>query len=467
MPGESELQDRLRALPSVQRLMDEPDLRAAEEALGRETVLAAVRHVLDDARRVLREGAETATVPAELAARAAARARARLSGGVRRAINATGVILHTGLGRAVLPAAALRDIAAELAGYCNVELNLETGERGERDLFVSGLLAQVLGAEAATVVNNNAAATMLILAALAKGKEVIVSRGQLIEIGGSFRIPDVMAMSGAKLVEVGTTNRTHLRDYARAINPETALLLLVHTSNYRVIGFTKEVEPRELAALGRQHHIPVVHDIGSGNLVTDLAPELRAEPVVRDSLDAGVDLLCFSGDKILGGPQSGVIVGRADLVRQIRSHPLWRALRLDKLILRALESTVALYLDPERRAATVPTLRMLRRPLAELQAEAAELATRLRSVAPALEVETAPDSSRLGSGSLPERDIPTCVVRLRHPRLGPDELAARMRVARPPVFGRIQDDWILLDPRTLQPGEAEEIAQAFAVMKLT
>jgi len=466
MSEEAELQERLRAVPSVQRLLEEPALRAVEATLGREAVLGAVRQVLESVRQALREGAAQTPPAAELAGRAAARARARLAGGVRRAINATGVILHTGLGRAVLCEAARRDIAAELGGYCNVELNLETGERGERDLFVAGLLTQVLGCEAATVVNNNAAATMLILAALAKGKEVIVSRGQLIEIGGSFRIPDVMAMSGAKLVEVGTTNRTHLRDYERAITPETALLLIVHASNYRIIGFTKEVEPRELAALGKHHGIPVFHDVGSGNLLPGLADELRAEPSVTESLDAGVDLLCFSGDKILGGPQSGVIVGRKDLVQKVRKHPLWRALRLDKVILRALESTVALYLDPERRGQTVPTLLMLRRPLAELEAAAADLAERLQRAAPALEIETAADSSRLGSGSLPERDIPTRVVRIRHPRLSPDGLAEKMRLSRPPIFGRIQDDWILLDPRTLQAGEAEEIVQGFAAMKL-
>jgi L-seryl-tRNA(Ser) seleniumtransferase len=383
---------------------------------------------------------------------------------MRRLINATGVILHTGLGRAMLPAAALLDIAAELRGYCNVELDLETGERGERDLHAAALLKMILGCQAATVVNNNAAATLLVLSALAQGREVIVSRGQLIEIGGAFRIPDVMAASGARLVEVGCTNRTHLRDYEQAITPQTALLLEVHTSNYRVVGFTKTVPIGELAALGRKHNLPVVHDVGSGALLPGLADQLRHEPIVKESLEAGADLVTFSGDKILGGPQSGVIVGRADLVGTVRKHPLWRALRLDKLILRALESTLALYLDPERRTETVPTLRMLRRPAAELEQAAEALAAGLRAARPETNIETAPDNSRLGSGSLPEFDIPTRVVRLRHPRMTPDELAAGLRRAQPPVFGRIQDDWLLLDPRTLQPGEAEEIIAALQAL---
>jgi L-seryl-tRNA(Ser) seleniumtransferase len=466
MSADPSLQDRLRAVPSVQRLLEEPALRQAESRLGRAAVLDAVRQVLEDVRRAVASGRPTAPPASELAERAAARARTRLAGGVRRAINATGVILHTGLGRAVLPEAALRDIAAELGGYCKVEVDFETGQRGERDLHAAKLLTTILGCQAATVVNNNAAATLLVLSALARGKEVIVSRGQLIEIGGSFRIPDVMKASGARLVEVGCTNRTHLRDYEDAITPETALLLEVHTSNYRIVGFTHQVGIGELARLGKARGLPVVHDVGSGALLPGMAPELRDEPIVKESLDAGADLVTFSGDKILGGPQFGAVVGREDLVRAVRKHPLWRAMRLDKLILRALESTLALYLDPERLGQSVPTLRMLHRPLKELEAQAEELAAKIRKACPALEARTAPDSSRLGSGSLPEYDIPTRVVRLRHKDLTPDQLAARLRAWQPMIVGRIQDDWLLLDPRTLQSGEDEEIARAFGGMKV-
>ncbi|MCW8133911.1 MAG: L-seryl-tRNA(Sec) selenium transferase [Planctomycetota bacterium] len=459
-------QKALRAVPAVQKLLDEPALMEAQSRFGRDAVVAAAREVLDELREKLRgNGGAQPPETSVLAVQAAARAGKRSLGGIRKAINATGVILHTGLGRAVLPEAALRDIAQELGGYAIVEVDIETGQRGQRDLAAADLMRTILGCEAATVVNNNAAATMLALAAVARGKEVIVSRGQLVEIGGGFRVPEVLAESGAKMIEVGTTNRTHLRDYERAITPETAALLAVHPSNFRIVGFTAEPGIAELAELGRKHNLPVIHDIGSGALLPDLAEELRHEPAVKASLDAGASLVTFSCDKILGGPQAGFAVGRADLVEKLRRHPLYRAFRLDKLILRALESTLALYLDAGRRGETVPTLRMLRRPLAEIAAVAEALAQRLREQDVELDAGAAEDSSRLGSGSLPERDIPTRVVRLRHPRHSAEELAARLRAHTPPIFARIQDERVLIDPRTLQAGEEEEIVRALAVIE--
>jgi L-seryl-tRNA(Ser) seleniumtransferase len=461
----------MRALPAVQRLLEEPALRELEARCGREAVLSAARETLSGLRAAIAAG--KAQLPAghpqpgstdklcpEIVRLVAERVRRRCGSGVRRVINATGVILHTGLGRAVLPQAAIQDIAAQLAGYSAVEVDLESGKRGHRDATVNDLLTTLLGCERATVVNNNAAGVMLALAAIARGKEVIVSRGQLVEIGGSFRVPDVMRESGCRLVEVGTTNRTYVRDYEAAITPETAALLLVHTSNFRLIGFTEEPRTADVAALARKRGLPLLYDIGSGALLPGLADELREEPVVKTALDDGVDLVLFSADKILGSTQGGVAVGRKDLVEKMRRHPLYRALRLNKLTLSALESTLRLYLDPEQRLETVPTLRMLRRSLASIGEEAAALATRLSRACKGLEALCVEDSSRLGSGSLPERNIPTRVVSLRHAKLSAEELGARLRAHQPPIFSRIQDDRVLLDPRTLLPGDGDEIEKA-------
>jgi L-seryl-tRNA(Ser) seleniumtransferase len=399
-------------------------------------------------------------IPASAAAAVALAAKASQSGGVQRVINATGVILHSGLGRSLLADAVFRDISAELRGYANVEVDLKTGECGDRDEHIAGMLCRLLGCEAATVVNNSAAATMLVLTALAKGREVIISRGQLMDIGSAFRVPDVMALSGAKMVEIGSTNRTHLRDYERAITPETGLIMLAYTSNYRVIGFTQHVEIGELAELGHQHNIPVFHDVGSGCLLGNLASELPGEPIVKESLTAGADVVCCSGDRILGGPQSGILLGRKNLIGAIRMNPLWRALRLDKLILRALQSTLALYFDPEQRNEALPTLRLLRKPLAELEHEAATLAERIVQACPSLKVDTAADTSHLESESLPERNLPTRVVRLTHPEFNAGELAAFLRMVKTPVIARIQDGHVLIDPRTLLDGEADEVIDA-------
>jgi len=465
MPADSE--KLLRALPAIQKLLDDPAVRDLQSRFGRDAIVSAARETLAGLRSEILAGkiSGNGTLPElNVLQRVLARVERRDSAGVRRVINATGVILHTGLGRAVLPPAAIKDIVAELSGYAAVEIDVEGGKRGHRDSAVRDLVTTLLGCEHATVVNNNAAACMLALAAIARGKEVIVSRGQLVEIGGSFRVPDVMRESGCKLVEVGTTNRTYVRDYEAAITPETAALMIVHTSNFRMVGFTEEVSVAELKALAKKHNLPLIHDIGSGALQPDLADELKEEPVVKTALDEGADLVLFSADKILGASQGGIAAGRADLVEKMRKHPLYRAFRVDKLTLCALEATLRLYLNPETRAETVPTLRMLKRTLADISAEAAKLATALGRAMPGLEALCVEDSSRLGSGSLPERNIPTRVVSLKHATRSAEDLAAKFRAHKPAIFTRIQDNRVLIDPRTLLDGDAEEIEKAVTII---
>ncbi len=459
----------LRGLPAVQRLLDEPELRTLQVQCGRDAVLTAVRETVATVRAEILSGAFSSNgngvvTPALVVRKVVQRVQRRFAGGVRRAINATGVILHTGLGRAVLPEAAIRAIVDELSGFASVEVDVESGTRGHRDDTVRDLVTTLLGCEHATIVNNNAAATMLALAAIARGKEVIVSRGQLVEIGGSFRVPDVMRESGCKLVEVGTTNRTYIRDFEAAITPETAALMLVHTSNFRIVGFTAEPTVRELAELAHRHNLPLIYDIGSGALLPALAEELREEPVVKQALDDGADLVLFSADKILGAAQGGIAAGRKDLVEKLRRHPLYRAFRVDKLTLRAVETTLQLYLHSEKRAETIPTLRMLKRTLASISDEAAALATALTRANGKLEALCLEESSRLGSGSLPERNIPTRVVALRHATLPAAEFGAKLREHTPPIFTRIQDDRVYIDPRTLLPGDGDEIVRAVTAL---
>jgi L-seryl-tRNA(Ser) seleniumtransferase len=466
MPDNQDLRRQLLdKLPGMPALLNHPEIKMLRENQPTLYVNDLVRRELEAVRKMILETAEEELASLRVDQTAIIRRsleliRRALAPSVGRAINAAGVILHTALGRAPLAPAAQAAVWEALEGYSTLAINRETGRRGDRHLHTDRLLSHLTGAEAGMIVNNNAAATMLILNTLGAGKEVIVSRGQLVEIGGSFRVPDILRESGCKLIEVGTTNRTYLRDYATAITQETAALLLVHTSNFRLIGFSAEVSVAELAALGRKHGLPVLHDIGSGALLPGLAEELKEEPVVKTSLEDGADLVLFSADKILGGPQGGIAAGRADLVEKMRRHPLYRAMRLDKLILRALETTLRLYLDPERRSETVPALKMLRRPLADIAGEAAALATRLNRAVSGLEALCVEDSSRLGSGSLPERNIPTRVVSLRHSTCSAEELAKRLRAHRPPVLTRIQEDRVLIDPRTLLPGDADAIESA-------
>jgi L-seryl-tRNA(Ser) seleniumtransferase len=421
----------LRDLPSVDELA-----RTSDDPLA----VDAARTVIARAREQLRAGTAPGDLAAELRAELAEARAAKL----RRVINATGVIVHTNLGRAPLAAAALEHVTEVAGGYSNLEYDLESGARGSRQDHVAPLLHRLTGAQAALVVNNNAAAVLLALAALAEDREVLVSRGELIEIGDGFRIPDVLARSGARLREVGTTNRTRADDYAAAVGPDTALILRVHQSNFRVVGFTEQPRLAELAAVAQAHALPLVDDLGSGAL-----GEIGDEPTARSSLAAGTDLVCFSGDKLLGGPQAGVVAGRADLVSKLRAHPLQRALRADKLTLAALEGTLRLALDDPN---AIPVLRMLREAPDQVKARAERLADKVRG-----EVEET--VARAGGGALPLAELPSfaCAVE--------EELAAPLRRGQPPVVGIVRDGRLLLDCRTLTDAEADEAAAAITAAR--
>jgi L-seryl-tRNA(Ser) seleniumtransferase len=464
--------DRRRELPAVEALLNHPLLAATDAP--RVLKRRAAREVLAAARAALAGAAPAGSAPAssaaadtgdltatlaELATRAAAAAHALARPHLRPVVNATGVVVHTNLGRSVLSAAAQEAVARAAAQYSTLEFDLERGERGSRQAAVRDLLIELTGAEDALVVNNNAAAVLLTLSGLAHGREVIVSRGELVEIGGSFRLPDIMARSGARLREVGTTNKTHLADYARAIGPETALILKVHRSNFAMAGFVAEVALPDLVALGRAHGIPVAEDLGSGALL-DLGARVGSEPTAAMSLAAGAGVVMFSGDKLLGGPQAGVLVGEVALLRRLASDPLARALRLDKLSLAALEATLRAYLEPGRAWAEIPTLRLLARPVEELAAAAAALAAEIAREAPDLEVCVAAMTSRVGGGALPTVALPSAGIALR-PRSGAvAALEAELRGGEPPILGRIEEGQLLLDLRTLLPGDRERIMAA-------
>jgi L-seryl-tRNA(Ser) seleniumtransferase len=451
----------LRKIPKVDVLLAHPGAQPLIAEAGRELFTATVSQTLDALRVRIRAGEEASVEPAAILSDVGARLAARRAPKLCRAVNATGVILHTGLGRAVLPRAALDAIAAEQKGYSLLEVERASGERSIRETHVVGLLREITGAEAATVVNNNAGATLIALATLAKDREVITSRGQLVEIGGSFRIPDVMRQSGATLVDVGTTNKTYVADYEAAVTERTALLLRVHTSNYRIVGFTHVPSLEELVALGRARKIPVMDDLGSGAFI-DLSPwGVTDEPTVQSSVKAGADVITFSGDKLLGGPQAGILVGRKETISRIRKNPLFRALRVDKLKLTALEATLKLYLDRERLFRELPTLRMISMTLDECERRALALASKLKGL-PGLSVEILDDASEFGGGSVPTQQIPTKVVAVRHASIGLEGLYERLRKGEPCVFARVQRERVLLDVRTLQDGEDAEIAASLA-----
>jgi L-seryl-tRNA(Ser) seleniumtransferase len=382
---------------------------------------------------------------------------------LRPVVNGTGIIIHTNLGRSLLPEAAIERLTVLCRSYNNLEYDLEQGRRGSRYVHAEAILCELTGAEAALVVNNNAGAVFLTLNTLAQGKEVVVSRGQLVEIGGSFRIPDVMRSSGAILREVGTTNRTHLRDYEAAVGPETALLMKVHTSNYRIVGFTSEVPLQEMAALGREKGIPVMEDLGSGSFVDLSRFGFPGETTVQEALRAGADLVTFSGDKLLGGPQAGVVLGRKDLVARCKKNPLTRALRVDKMTLAALEVTLRLYRDERESLAEIPTLRMITTPLEDLEKRAENLASLIREVDTEgrLDVKTRPGLSQVGGGSLPAYEFTSRVVSVRSVRMSAQATEVALRANNPPIIGRIESDEVLLDVRTLQPGDDLHIQDAF------
>jgi L-seryl-tRNA(Ser) seleniumtransferase len=462
-------EERLTRIPAMNRLLERPAAREAAGRWSRQQVVLALRELTAEVRVRVAGGETPPATLADWDDLLLERLEQRLSThNLRRVVNATGIVLHTNLGRAVLARAAHALLDEVSAGYSNLEFDLTTGERGSRHAHVAGLLAELTGAEAGLVVNNNAAAVLLVLDTLAREREVIVSRGQLVEIGGAFRVPDVLARSGARLVEVGTTNKTRRADYEQAITPETALLLKVHTSNFKVIGFTEEVPLEDLVELGRKRGLPVVEDLGSGVLVDLSRWGLPAEPAVQQSVGAGADLVTFSGDKLLGGTQAGLIVGKAEYVARCVRNPLMRALRVDKLTLAALEATLRLYRTPEVAVREVPTLAMLTRPEAEVRAAAERLAERLRAVLGGrAAVEVVADATEAGGGSLPGAEVPSWAVGVRPgPELGSLETClARLREADQPVIGHLADDRLLLNLRTVLPGEEDLIVAALAAWR--
>lgn len=460
----------LRQLPSVDELLQEPSIRELVERLPRWAVVEAVREVLERWRRMIATE-PSGLAPADPPSRTALVTETRQVAerlhrpALRRLINATGVVIHTNFGRAPLAEAAIDRMVEVARCYSNLEYDLEQGDRGSRQAHVEGLLCRLTGAEAALAVNNNAAAVLLTINTLAEGKEVIVSRGELVEIGDSFRIPDIMRRAGGILREVGTTNRTYLRDYEEAIGATSAMLLKVHTSNFRIQGFASQVPVAELASLGDKNGLPVVEDVGSGALVDLPQVGLSKEPMPSESLRAGADLVTFSGDKLLGGPQAGLIVGKRLLVEKLRRNPLARAVRIDKLTLAALEATLRLYLDEARAFSHVPVLRALAMPLQEIEQRARRLCDRIATLASGrLEVSAIDGTSEVGGGALPLEAIPTRLVAVQAARLTAQELEGRLRRTDPPVMVRIKDDRILLDPRTVSENELETLANLVALV---
>jgi L-seryl-tRNA(Ser) seleniumtransferase len=471
MPGTG----RYRRFPSVSSLLEKDEVRQALSRYPRPVVVGAIRRLLDAFRR------EAVSVPEERSREAwTALLLDRLPGTIasaeepslRRVINGTGVVIHTNLGRAPLPAEALAAVLETARGYSNLEYDLGTGERSRRLAHVEGAIRDLAGAEAVHVVNNNAAAVLLCLAGLARGREVVVSRGELVEIGGSFRIPDIMAESGARLVEVGTTNRTRLADYERAIGDGTALLLKIHRSNFRIVGFTEEVSARDLALLGDRRGVPVMEDLGSGAFFDFQVAGIPGTPTVRQALAAGPGLVTVSGDKLLGGPQAGIIAGRSALVEPLKRHPLSRAIRVDKMGIAGLAATLRLYGDARKAAACIPVLRMLTESEDIVHARARRLVRRMARV-PASE-EARPgvgmvlsverSSSSPGGGAMPEVEISTACVAVSHPHLRPGDLEERLRSGRPPVVGRIEKGRFLLDMRTVADDEVPDLVVALRVL---
>ncbi len=449
-----------RNLPAVHDVLAAAALRPAAERHAHDRVVAAVRAELAELREHISRGLsiDGRSDAESVAGRAALRLERETRPLLRPVINATGVVLHTNLGRAPMAESAARAAYDAARGYLNLELDLESGKRSSRQVAVREWVCRLTGAESATAVNNCAAATVIVLRAVAAGKEVIVSRGQLIEIGGSFRIPEIMAVSGAVLREVGTTNITRFADYERALGPGTAALMRVHTSNYRVSGFTQSVSLADLVALGKKHGVPVIDDVGSGALFDFARLGLPGEPSPRESIAAGADLTLFSGDKLLGGPQAGVIAGRKELIQKIEKDPLMRAFRLDKMTLAALEATLRLYLNEERAVREVPVLRLLSIPPDELRRRAEALAGRLRSAG--LTASAREDSAYVGGGSLPDQALRTWVVEVEAAGVSDAELARRLRTGEPAVMGRLQGGKVLLDVRTVFPEQEAGLTAA-------
>ena len=459
-------QSLLRKLPGVDHVLELWDRAEPVKDVPRALLVRSIRTTLDRLRARILAGDEllneTVFGDNQLVHLAAEAINKSMEFNLKRVVNATGVVIHTNLGRSLLPESVARHVAEISSRYSNLEFDLQKGARGSRYSCVEEILCEISGAEAAMVVNNNAGAVFLSLETLAKGKEVIVSRGELVEIGGSFRIPDVMARSGARLVEIGTTNRTHLPDYEGAIRDETALLLKVHTSNYSMVGFTADVSLKDLVALGARYHLAVMKDLGSGNFVDFSRYGLINEPTVQEAVATGADVVTFSGDKMLGGPQAGIIVGRKDALDRIKKNPINRALRIDKMTLAALEATLHLYRDESKAISAIPTLRMLTLPAKVIANRARRLLNQLKKPGDKrLEAVIVSASSRVGGGALPLQELPTKCVAVRIEGRSANRIDLIMRQATPPIVGRIENDLFVMDMRTVQDEEIAIIASTF------
>lgn len=455
---------RLASLPSVDEILKSEKGLEWQESFPRRYILKAIREIIEEKRQaILRD--ELKEIAMDVIFADIQKTIERLSEfSLKPVINATGVVIHTNLGRSVLSEDILENVKKAACGYSNLEYDLEKGERGKRYSHIQRLLNDITGAENSLIVNNNAAAVFVCLTALSKGREVIVSRGELVEIGGSFRIPDVMSSSGAVLKEVGTTNKTHLHDYEKAVNEGTALLLKVHQSNYRMIGFTKSVSIEELVTLGKKRGIPVMFDLGSGSLIDFKPYGIQIEPTVQEIVKAGVDIVTFSGDKLLGGPQGGVIVGRAELIEKIAKNPLMRAVRIDKMTLAAFEAVLMNYLDEENARKEIPTLKMLLQDVSEIRARARKMALRLKREIKegSAEIEVMKDSSQSGGGALPEVEFETFVVAVKPKKLSVNKLEERLRHGNPPIISRIKENALIIDARTVRDKEIEALIKGIA-----
>jgi L-seryl-tRNA(Ser) seleniumtransferase len=453
-----------KKIPAVDKLLSSQRILEISNKLPKRLLHESLDEILSELRAAIRSEDDFdpgRLDPERITAEAAARAEARAEASLKSVVNATGVVIHTNLGRSLLSEKILDKFREVASHYSNLEYDLLSGRRGSRYVHVEGILKELTGAEAALVVNNNAAAVFITLETLAKGRQVLVSRGQLIEIGGSFRIPDVMARSGAVMVEVGTTNKTHLRDYRDAINPDTALLLKVHTSNFKVIGFTEEVPLSELVALGEQHGIPVMEDLGSGCLVDLTAYGLSKEPSVTEVITQGADVVTFSGDKLLGGPQAGIILGKKDILDRIKKNPINRAVRIDKFTLVALEETLRLYRDEPSAVREIPTLKMLFEPYRALAQKAMQLVEHIGEIPKRnFRLSLVDGMSKPGGGSLPQVELPSRLVCLAPEAMSATDIETRLRANNPPVISRVEKDRVLFDVRTLQPSDAAVIVEA-------
>ena len=454
----------LRKLPSVDSLLETDELKKLADTIPRKVVVDSVRDSIEQIRELIVAGNADKLIADEICPKIIAGARDRINDAMkpyyRRVINATGIILHTGLGRAVLPACSFEQIQNELSGYSLLQLDVEAGKRSKREEGIERLLKKLTGAEAAAVVNNNAAATSIILNTVAKDREVIVSRGQLVEIGGSFRLPDIMAFSGAKLVEVGATNKTHARDYADAVTENTAAILRVHPSNYKIQGFSSEVPLDEMVDIAHKNNLVMIDDVGSGALMDFSRFGFEPEPTLTESIAEGADLVCSSADKLIGASQGGIIIGKAELIDAIRKNQFFRILRVGKLTLAVLEATLKLFLDESTALSEVPTLRMLTQAPAAIAEQADRIASTLQKSLSNTAVAAIDGFSQTGSGSLPAQNLATTLVAVHPENISAESLAQKLRRYDPPIFTRIQNDRVLIDPRTLCDGDDKIIIQA-------